>query len=408
MAKSACARAHWEDMSGFLQLDDPPKRWGEIRNRACISELQKKSKLDKTEVDNILTMLGSTNPIGKGAQGLVYALTGGDGVKMAYKTVKAPSSHDVKECELQEKVHSLSPELTPSCTMVAHSLCKEAEDAKTLSCSCSLMKMSWVQGEDMDGKKDIHGDLLKPRYEIGDIAKLKGLTKAIKDHMEMASVNVAIWADLPKFGPGPRNIVHNDIKPANLMYHNGKVTVVDWGVAAKSGKPDFGSGTALFLPLEAYWPSVLATSKHDVKNHVSRDVYSWGVTILDILGLDWKELTGGNTFPGNVIKKVVREHCADVPVSTCLKDETVVEVMFDVGKELKEAVTEEADELNLGTKEKLLVSMANWMTTLHEHMRPTCKDIQTRSTKILECLDVRDDLVSSCMQAPVGQTTLAN
>lgn len=70
------------------------------------------------------------------------------------------------------------------------------------------------------------------------------------------------------------NIVHGDVKPSNILFHDGEGYLIDFGSAEMLNHKCYGTdyGTVLYMA-----PEVLSDNQHDF----SRDIWALGLCILE-------------------------------------------------------------------------------------------------------------------------------
>ncbi|POS80309.1 hypothetical protein DHEL01_v201292 [Diaporthe helianthi] len=105
------------------------------------------------------------------------------------------------------------------------------------------------------------------------------------------------------------SIVHNDVKPANIIYHQFRgAMLIDFGLAGTLAE-SHGGGTPWYLPPE---------NQLDEKNYPPRDIFALGVTLLWVLGKcplpekSCAEWTIAHLFPRAGVSNHVRSRTLNV------------------------------------------------------------------------------------------------
>ncbi len=104
-------------------------------------------------------------------------------------------------------------------------------------------------------------------------------------------------------------LVHRDVKPENILLHNGEARVADWGMAVRPGDRNDQSGTAGYLAPESV--------RHRAAAHESQDVYAIG-----LIGYEMVTRRHARPFPPEVLNRrdIYRHIEMDDRIRTTRKD----------------------------------------------------------------------------------------
>lgn len=121
--------------------------------------------------------------------------------------------------------------------------------------------------------------LVMPFCENGSVESLIG---NLKDEDEIWKLMADVSSGLGYLHSLEPPIIHQDIKPANILIDTNKnYCVTDFGISVKSGVEDDryfeneSSGTAIYMPPERY--------KEGYKPNASSDIWAFGATIYEVL-----------------------------------------------------------------------------------------------------------------------------
>jgi len=78
------------------------------------------------------------------------------------------------------------------------------------------------------------------------------------------------------------NVIHGDIKSANILKSGSKISIADFGSAQKFDVPFTYCGTRLYLPPEYFLPEKF-DHKRDSFFYCAGDIWSLGVTLLELV-----------------------------------------------------------------------------------------------------------------------------
>jgi tetratricopeptide (TPR) repeat protein/predicted Ser/Thr protein kinase len=101
-----------------------------------------------------------------------------------------------------------------------------------------------------------------------------------------------------------QGVIHRDLKPPNLMVENGRVFVMDFGLARRAGARTSLSASGVMVGTPAYMPPEQARGQSDVDARA--DVYSLGATLYELLG-------GRPPFSGDEVLDVLTRVCEEEP-----------------------------------------------------------------------------------------------
>jgi hypothetical protein len=230
--------------------------------------------------------------------GTVYRACDLDGTAVAVKVVDA---EDPSERERFQREAAVLAELDhPSIVRyVAHG---EAED-------CQFLVMEWIEGETLAHRLHREGVTVAECVDIG---------------IQVADALAVAHA---------RGVLHRDVKPDNLLFLDGRVKVVDFGLARRTGDEQGLTASGVLLGTPGYMAPEQAEGRRDLDERV--DLFGLGCVIYECL-------TGRAAYEGkNQIAlrakillgrpALVRTLCPEAPVAL----EALVEQMLERDREAR-------------------------------------------------------------------------
>ena len=234
-----------EALAGFQELFAPPRP----ESSASISDLTPMDTLDYANLQPGTLLKNKyqvEGPLGKGGFGRVYKVidTFGD-VTRALKIITTDRTSTFERMKQEYRTLANVPE---------HSGVVRVYDGDFLEGDqVPFLVMEFVEGASV-------ADLIRDKKLSVSEAQQLGI--GVADGL----------AHLHRF-----RVTHGDIKPANLMWTNKAVKIVDFNVAMRTGDSFArGGGTRRYLP-----PDLRSRSSTDRRDRLDRDVYALGVTLYE-------------------------------------------------------------------------------------------------------------------------------
>lgn len=220
-------------------------------------------------------------------------------------------------------------------------------------------------GETADGQLYIimpcyEGETLAKRCSRGPLPRQDAVDIALKIAEGLASAHA-------------HNIVHRDVKPANIMLtHDGGVKILDFGIAKVSN--NHLTQTGMSIGTLAYMsPEQLRGEEIDVRT----DVWSLGVVLYELL-------TGQKAFPANALPEILR--------SVLDEDSPIPQIMSANLPQPLYHVLQHALSRDLQQRFASMVSMHDALFEAHQYLNSHDSDNQTTkigSASITQVYDIK-------------------
>jgi eukaryotic-like serine/threonine-protein kinase len=219
--------------------------------------------------------------------------------------------------------------------------------------------MPYVDGESLRSRLD-----RKPRLGIQDSMEIAG---AVSSALAYAH---------------ERGVVHRDIKPDNIMIHQGEAMVTDFGIAKAlaRGTEETLTETGLLVGTPSYMSPEQATGETEIDGR--SDIYSLGCVLYEML-------SGKKPFPGASALAILSKQVTETPAPLCESREDVPEAVEALV--LRAMAKAPADRFATATELGRAVNAQRGVTPAPGTTQVTSAPVATSSIAVLPFLNLSAD-----------------